>query len=107
MNGKQIVAAFFREGYETGRFERVLELLAPDYLDHSPAGAQGSREAVAILQAVREMFSDLQVTVLDLLEEGDRVASHVRFQAVHSGPCMGIEATGKAFSFSALGNFRI
>ena len=107
MTNVQIVARFFQEGYENKNYELVRSYLSEDYMDHSPAGARGSAQAVEILKIVASQLSGLSVKMLDVFADGDRVAARVRFEGVHTGAMMGIPATGKRISFEALEHFRV
>ncbi|MGN0763721.1 MAG: ester cyclase [Aristaeellaceae bacterium] len=95
MTNAGIVRRFLTEGYENKNYTAVMACLAEDYVDHSPAGAGGSAQAVDILKLVAAQLSGLTVQVLDLFSEGDRVAARIQFDGVHTGECMGIPATGK------------
>ena len=66
MNEKEIVARFFKEGYEYKNYPAVLELLAEDYLDHSPAGARSNRDAVEILKVVSGMLGDMRISLISM-----------------------------------------
>lgn len=107
MTNVQIVARFFQEGYENRNYELIRSYLSEDYMDHSPAGARGSAQAVEILKIVASQLSDLSVKMLDVFADGDRVAARVRFEGVHTGAMMGIPATGKRISFEALEHFSV
>lgn len=107
MTNVQIVAHFFQDGYERKNYELVRSYLSEDYMDHSPAGARGSAQAVEILRIVASQLTELTVDLLDLFGDGDRVAARVRFEGVHTGAMMGIPATGKRISFEALEHFRL
>ncbi|WP_058302086.1 ester cyclase [Gorillibacterium timonense] len=107
MTNKEIVKAFFVESYQNHRYDFAMKHMAVDYYDHSPAAARSNQEAVGILKVVEAMFSDLQIEVLDLIEEKDRVASRIKFTGIHTGICMGIKPTGKRIEFEALENFRL
>ena len=107
MTRKELVQKFFIEGYDKQNYDFVLNSLAPDYVDHSPAGARGARAAADILKAVAGMFGELRVEVLDLFAEGDMVAARVRYSGIHTGDWMGIAATGRRVSFEALEHFRV
>ena len=85
----------------------MIDLVAEDYIDHSPAGARSNAQAVEILKIVAGMFSDLSIKMLDIFAENDLVATRVLYDGVHSGECMGIPATGKRISFEALENFKV
>lgn len=107
MTNTEIVCRFFKEGYERKNYELVMDFIADDYIDHSPAGARGNAQAVEILKAVANQFSDLSVQILDVFADGEMVAARVLYQGVHSGTCMGIAATGRELSFEALENFKV
>nr|WP_302597155.1 ester cyclase [uncultured Cellulosilyticum sp.] len=107
MTNKEIVKAFFIESYEKHNYEFAMQHMADDYYDHSPAGARSNQDAVKILKIVEGMFSNLKIEVLDLIEEADQVAARIKYTGVHTGNCMGIEATGKTISFEALENFKL
>ena len=107
MTNTEIVNRFFKEGYENKNYAEVIDLVAEDYIDHSPAGARSNAQAVEILKIVAGMFSDLSIKMLDIFAENDLVATRVLYDGVHSGECMGILATGKRISFEALENFKV
>lgn len=107
MTNTEIVNRFFKEGYENKNYAEVMDLVAEDYIDHSPAGARSNAQAVEILKIVAGMFSDLSIKMLDIFAENDLVATRVLYDGVHSGECMGIPATGKRLSFEALENFKV
>ena len=95
MDDKELVSRFFTEGYEHQNFDFILECLAEDYLDHSPAGARSNRDAVGILKAVSGTFGDMRVSMEDIFSESGMVGTRVRYEAVHIGEWMGIAATGR------------
>ena len=107
MTNTEIVNRFFKEGYENKNYAEVIDLVAEDYIDHSPAGARSNAQAVEILKIVAGMFSDLSIKMLDIFAENDLIATRVLYDGVHSGECMGIPATGKRISFEALENFKV
>ena len=107
MDDKELVSRFFVEGYEKKNFDFIMECLAENYLDHSPAGARSNRDAVGILKAVSGTFGDMRVSMEDIFSENGMVATRVRYEAVHIGEWMGIAATGRRIAFEALENFKV
>ena len=107
MTDKQIVTSFFIEGYTNKNFDFVMQCMADDYIDNSPAGARSNQDAVNILKIVVDMFSDLKVEVIDVFAENGMVATRVRYDGIHIGECMGIPATNKRIVFEALENFKV
>jgi predicted ester cyclase len=53
------------------------------------------------LEAFVVAFLDLQITLEDMLAEGEKVASRVTMRGTHRGPLFGIPATGKGVVMKA------
>ncbi|MDE5640266.1 MAG: nuclear transport factor 2 family protein [Bifidobacterium castoris] len=51
-----VVREFFTAGYVNHDYGRVMDLVAQDYVDHSPVGARSNADAVGILRIVEGMF---------------------------------------------------
>lgn len=95
---KATVQRYFNEVHVRGNIEFVRELFVP-----------GSLLAGAVESGARTMqpaYSDLQVTIEDLIAEGDNVVARVTFTATHSGPLLGYPATGKQAVLTALYLFK-
>ena len=107
MTNKELVSRFFKEGYEKQNYDFVMASLSDDYVDHSPAGARGNAQAVAILKIVASQFSPLSVQILDIFCDNNMVAVRVLFEGIHAGVCMGIPPTGKRICFEALEHFKV
>ena len=107
MTPKELVVRFFLEGYANQNYDFIMDCVAEDYIDHSPAGARSNADAVGILKIVAGQFSELKIEMLDVFAEGGMVAARVRYTGIHTGVCMGIPATGKRITFEALENFRV
>ena len=104
---KEIVKKFFKEGYENHDYDKVMNIVADNYIDNSPAGARSNKDAVEILKIIENTFTDLKIDIMDIFEENNMVATRVKYSGIHSGECMKIEATGKAITFEALENFKL
>jgi predicted ester cyclase len=92
------------EIFGEGRIDVVDELLAPDFVDHDPLpGVSPDREGVKKLVGLfRTAFPDFQVEVLHTVVEGDKAVDHISSTGTHLGEFMGVEATGKRISTSAI-----
>ncbi len=105
---KKIVSRFFELGPSQGDMRAAKELLAPDFVLHVPlpssAGVQGISDVVT---ACREAFEHLNVTVEDMVAEGDRVAARFTARGVHKGQFMGLPPTGKPIIMTGIEIFRI
>ena len=98
---------FFKDGYEYKNFDKVLNYMAENYYDHSPAAARSNKDAVEILKWVPTVFSEVTIDILELTCQKDMVDARILFNAVHTGEYNGIPATEKAISFEALETFKV
>lgn len=107
LSPKDIVVKFFEDGYTNQNYDFVMNCIAENYIDNSPAAARSNADAVGILKIVAGQFSDLTVKVLDVFAEDGMVATRILYDGIHTGTCMGIPATGKHITFEALENFKV
>jgi steroid delta-isomerase-like uncharacterized protein len=105
---KAIIQRFYQEVVNQGNIDLVEVLMVDDYIEHgNPAGSgiQGFRQ---FFQGLGKAFPDLQITVEDLIAEGDKVVARVTVNATHQGVFMGsIEPTGKRVSFTGVDIFQL
>lgn len=99
---KEMAERWYGEVVSGGKTELIDELCAPDFVDHDPlpgtsADLAGIKEFVA---QIRAAFPDLQVSVDDLIGEGDRLAVRSTMRGTHEGDFMGIPASGKKVEVS-------
>lgn len=95
----------FVEEFQSGGNESVAEeLLAADFVDHSPfPGVSPDRDGVKrLFAALHVAFPDLRAVVHDQLAEGERVATRKTFRGTHRGEFLGISPTGRVVSFDVI-----
>ena len=91
---KAAVRRYFDEVWVHGNVEFVRELFVPGSL---LAGADESNA-----RTMQQAFSDIHMTIDDLIAEQDKVAARVTFTATHTGPLFGYPPTGKQAVLSVL-----
>lgn len=105
---KKIARQVFEEIQSQGKTNLVDQIVANDYVGHTPPkdfnGPEGAKQFEAML---RSGFPDLRVTVEDQLAEGDRVATRWTFRGTHHGEFQGIPPTGKQVTMKGITIFRI
>lgn len=107
---KAIVTQFNKEAIEEGRLAAFDELIDDSFINHTaPAGMPPGRDGMIrfILEVLRPAFPDLRVEIYDQVAEGDKVVTRKAFHATHSGPFMGIPATGKIIRFPVIDIVRL
>jgi steroid delta-isomerase-like uncharacterized protein len=101
----------FEEGWNHGKVAVFDELFAPTFRYRDPAlptalDTQGYKQLVT---AMRQAFPDLQITVEDLIAEGDQVAVRLTLRGTHTSDLvtvMRLPATGKQVTESMIAFIR-
>ncbi|HEY7432623.1 MAG TPA: TcmI family type II polyketide cyclase [Streptosporangiaceae bacterium] len=95
---KDVVRLVTEKGFNEGDLAGITQYFTPDYEVHAPGvpplppGAGAFHAAVTLW---REAFPDIHVTVEDMVCEGAKVYCRFTTRGTHTGPLMGIPATGK------------
>jgi predicted ester cyclase len=85
--GKALLRRLIDEVINLGRLEVTDELFSPEL-------AAAARESDA---AFRAAFSEWHMELVELLAEDDKVVGRFRCSGTHTGPWLGIAATGRRF----------
>ncbi|MCO5383365.1 MAG: ester cyclase [Methanosarcina barkeri] len=105
---KAIVRRFFEEGPSKGNMIVADELLSPDFTLHVPLPVSPGIEGIhEIITTCRGAFEHLNVTIEDLIAEGNNVAARFTAHGIHKGSFMGLPATGKPITMTGIETFRI
>jgi steroid delta-isomerase-like uncharacterized protein len=89
--------------------EGALTLFGPNHVEHAvypgmPSGVEAVRTFFSMVFAG---FPDVQTTILDTIAEGDKVVVRANNEGTHTGPFLGIPATGKLAKWSFIDIHRI
>lgn len=83
------------EAIHTGNPDPILDTVAPDCVFDMPGMPATVEGMLHMLPAFHTAFPDMQVTVGEMIAEGDKVAYRLTVTGTHTGEFMGIPATGK------------
>ena len=100
----------FIEGFlNTGDPNVADEVLAPDYIDHTPSDPKlaGRENVKRFVTEWLAAFPDSHTVVKDMLAEGDKVAGRWTTTATHRGRFRGASPTGERIEVEAIGIFRV
>jgi steroid delta-isomerase-like uncharacterized protein len=96
---KAAARRYVEDVWNQGKLTVIDELVAPNATFHDASvpggkfsGPQGVKQFV---QIYRGAFPDVQLTINDLIAEGDKVATRWTANGTHKGELMGIAPTGK------------
>jgi steroid delta-isomerase-like uncharacterized protein len=97
------------DAFDTGGVDPLDEIVSPDFVDHDPTpgqapGLAGLKQAVGLFRAA---FPDGEMTVNELVAEGDKVFARVTLCGTHAGEFAGAPPSGRFISAEGVETFRI
>ncbi|PWC37633.1 ester cyclase [Azospirillum sp. TSO35-2] len=107
---KDVVRRFNTEVIVAGNREAFEALMAPDFVNRSaPSGAPDGPESLwnTFQYVLRPALSELSVTIHDQIADGNKVTTRKTITGVHTGPFMGIEATGQPIQIDVIDIVRV
>ena len=95
---RNLVSRYFDAVWNRGELDVLDEIMAPDYLNHSPGlpnPAPGPAGLKPIVRAMRQGIPDLHYEILDMVIAPDKAAIYLRVTGTHRGDLFGIRANGR------------
>ena len=99
---KAALGRFLDEAFNKGNLAAIDELVADNFVDHSPPPSISGDKAglKQTVEMFRSAFPDLTVTVEDMIAEGEMLAVRVISRGTHRGQLMGVAPTGRAVAIN-------
>ena len=85
---------------------RFAELVSESYVNHNPNVAPGLAGLVTFMGHWFDTLSDTRVVVEDAFAVGDRVVGRYTYRARHTGPFVGVPATGADIAMRSIDIWR-
>ena len=108
---KALVRRYTEEVGSQAKLDVIDEIFAPDFVNHFPAwigGDQvGPEKVKEFNRGMQERSSGRNVTIEDIIAEGDRVVARVTIRSTRKGDFQGIPADGVDSEMSEIMIFRI
>ncbi len=84
---KVLIQKYFEEITNQGNLSAVEQYISPDFIDHDAPmglmlGTEGVKQTITLLH---EAFPDLQVTIEDIVAEGNKVVVRNTWRGTHKG----------------------
>ena len=87
--------------------EKAAQYYVEDYKQHNPHVPQGRAGFVQFFSGFMRAFPDLHATVEQVVAEGDRVCTFIRWTGTHQGDFQGLAPTGRRVEFQTADLFRV
>lgn len=110
LEGNKAVVRRWIDGWNTQGVEAVDELFSPDFQDRQLAPDGGAVTLDSFKERLRTLDSMIgpgDFEEQEMIAEGDRVMVRWVLRGTHSGPFLGLPATGRTFSVDGVNIFRI
>ena len=111
MDNKELVRGYYRDVMNIGQGDTVRfdDYVAADAVLHNsypsdPVGVTEWKERVRIFTS---SFSEVEITLEDVIAEGDKVVTQMIFRGTHTGDFLGIAATGRRVAVDEIQIMRI
>ena len=103
---ERLVRRWFEEVWNKGRAEAIEEMLAPDCIIHGLGGVEADLRGPAAFKPFfarfKGAFPDIQITVEEVIADGDRCACRFTGRMTHQGDHLGVPATGRDVALEAM-----
>ena len=106
---KALVNAFIKGIFQDKDLSVVDKYVDPSFVDHDmmPGQGPGIDGVKQVLGGYLTAFPDLSINVDLMISEGDMVVSRLTFQGTNTGEMMGMPATNKKATFTAMDAARV
>lgn len=104
---KTLVRRHLSEAVNEKRPDLWHELLAEDFYLHHPLLTPGRANYIAAMDALWAAFPDLNVNILDLVAEGDRVVVRYIESGTHTGDFFGVPPSGRRYEKHGFSLYRV
>lgn len=95
---KRLITRYFEEAWNNGNLDVLDEIIALDYINHSPGiqnplpGAIGLKP---IIEGIRKAFPDLKYVIENMVISDSQVAVSTTMYGTHTGDFFGLAPTNK------------
>jgi steroid delta-isomerase-like uncharacterized protein len=107
---KAIIRRYIDQMWNNGRLDLAEEFFVENVVPHGVQAVLGLEVLELVkngIATVRAAFPDLQITLHDLIAEGDLVVNRWSGTATHQEELMGMPGTGKKITMSGIGIHRL
>lgn len=99
---KEVFRRVIEEGFSKGDLDALDQCFPPTFEEHQfglPPTLEGLKRQIRELRAA---FPDLNLTIEDVVVDGDKLWARMTARGTHQGPLMGRPPTGKSFTITVI-----
>lgn len=100
------LAHLFADIMNSHNADRFAELVSENYVNHNPFVEPGRAGVIKFMGHWFDTLSDTKVTVEDAFTAGDRVIGRFTYRARHTGPFVGVPASGAEITIRSIDIWR-
>jgi steroid delta-isomerase-like uncharacterized protein len=104
---KAIVRTYMEQVWNQQNMKAVDEFVADDFVQHIGSVEQGRQGIQQFFALIHQASSNIRNDIEDCLAEDDKVCVRATITATHTGPFLGVPATGRMLRFGAISILRI
>ncbi len=105
---KEVVKRYWNGKWNERRPEILDELMTPDVVYHGTSmEMNGVEEYKQVYNMYRSALHDTQITIEEIIAEGDKVMTRLSMSSVHKGDLAGIPPSGKTLTGTVFTVFRL
>jgi steroid delta-isomerase-like uncharacterized protein len=100
-----LIKRYFEEVWNNGKIEVLEEIIAPNYINHSPGmpnPPQGPEGLKPIVVAIRQAFPDLKYVIKNMVVSDEKIAVYTIMHGTHQGDFFGLAPTGKTIEVAQM-----
>ena len=106
-NSKELIRKSVYEFYNKRDVSAIDSIYAQDFVRYEPSGTADLSEFKQWARDLFAAFPDLELTIDDLVAEGDKVTKRWTARCTHKGVYLGIPATGNSMEVTGISIYRI
>ena len=98
MSRRETILKAWNGAWGDGDLAAFEQLLAPGYVRRSKSGSEDYANLRKTIEAMHTAFPDSSTEILEIIEDGPRVAVHWQTTGTHTGEFMDVPATGRSIA---------
>ena len=104
-----LVERFYAELWNRADEAVAHEILSPDFRFRASLGPEtfGPAGFIGYIRSIHAALGSHTCTIIEMVEQADRVAARMRFSGLHRAEFLGVQATGREIVWSGAAFFRI